>query len=246
MMSRLLWSCYVIVTVWISGVLSNTLPGDGPVLFVGIKALLFLPVCIYLYRSIRLPDGWKHGPWDRKLLLLFAGWFFLFVGLRFAVDNIEISFTLLAYAVVTTLVMVALEELIFRGITFSKGGGGASIRGKQYGSSLLFALLHAFNLLYTGNLGETVHQMVLAFGMGMFLSSVYLRYGRILYPIALHFMVNVVPEYKMLLHRPAIHWSSLSNYNYTLDERVLFSLVTCIVLTVVAHSVLPGKRLPQS
>ncbi len=212
-------------------------------MFAGLKFLLLLPACIYLYRRIKLPRVNATRTFDSKLPLLLTVWFLYFVGIHVFVEDISFDLGLLAYCVVTTLIMVTIEELIFRGITFSNISEQTSIRRNQYTSSLYFAVLHAFNLLYTGHLGETLSQIIMAFGMGMFLSSVYLRYGRIVYPIALHFMVNIVPEYKLLLSRPPIRMSALADYHLIVDERVLFSLVAAAGMTGLAYAVLPGNQL---
>ncbi len=242
-MNRFVWSGYAIVVFWASGVLSGILPGHAPAVFTGLKFLLLLPACIYLFRRITPPRISATRTFDSKLPLLLTVWFLYFIGIHVFVEDITFDLGLLAYCVVTTFIMVTIEELIFRGITFSHISEQSLIRRKQYTSSLYFAVLHAFNLLYTGQLGETLSQIIMAFGMGMFLSSVYLRYGHIIYPIALHFMVNIVTEYKLLLSRPPIRMSALADYHLVVDERVLFSLVAAAGMTGMAYAILPGNQL---
>lgn len=80
------------------------------------------------------------------------------------------------------------EELVFRGLTYSRMKTILSVRQSMAGSALLFAVYH-------GN----VIQMVFAFPLAWILAWLYERRGRLTEPIAFHMGVNLAAVFAGLI-----------------------------------------------
>ena len=125
------------------------------------------------------------------LLLMLIGWF--------TVTN-RTPIDVLQAAAIGTIAAVP-EEYLFRGVML----GGlirafyvAHHRHAKYQllvciglSSLVFSLAHLSNLPAQG-LVITIAQVIQAFGMGAIFAALYIRYGSLLMPIFIHFLIDFV------------------------------------------------------
>ena len=180
-----------------------------------IKTILVLPIVAYiLFKEVNKFDISKSKI-DSSIILLLGLFIclFLFVPLSklpLTVPNIK---TLLL-TTVGTIVLVSFEELVYRRLAFDILSTKLNSKGYILLSSMIFGLAHIANVLYTGQEFTTSVQIGFAFIFGIIFSRVYLTYKTILYPIALHFTVNIYQEYKeydiqftdIVKSYNAIHW----------------------------------------
>ncbi|WP_053596656.1 MULTISPECIES: CPBP family intramembrane glutamic endopeptidase [Lysinibacillus] len=66
------------------------------------------------------------------------------------------------------------------------------------GSSMLFSIAHAGNMLAGQAVDATMQQLLDTTGMGFFFAAIYLRTNNLLIPIIAHFVVNIVSELQVL------------------------------------------------
>lgn len=150
---------------------------------------LLLKQAIVLKVTLRRPRLKPVVIWG--LILMLIGWFT--VTSRTPIDVLQA-------AVIGTIAAVP-EEYLFRGVML----GGlirafyvAHHRHAKYQllfciglSSLVFSLAHLSNLPAQG-LVITIAQVIQAFGMGAIFAALYIRYGSLLMPILIHFLIDFV------------------------------------------------------
>lgn len=139
-----------------------------------------------------------------KSLLLAWPFFLLFSGilaLSFISANVSdkgISWSWLLAQIVFMTSVAFFEELVFRAgvVNLVKNGLGAS-RSSSIKTAviagLIFSLAHCLNLIGQADLSYTLTQVISNFGMGLFLSTIYLRTGNLVGPMIFHAVNDIVP-----------------------------------------------------
>lgn len=156
-----------------------------------IVAVLVLIVAAGWSRRVFTDDGVAAPGRLARGWVVAIGVVLLGYALLAVVANAGAGFGLVALALLSTLVVAAFEELLFRGVLI---GGFRASRWSEVRvwlfSSILFALPHVFNTFSGAELVTSAIQVVFAFGAG---STLYLarRVSRGLWlPIVLHFFNN--------------------------------------------------------
>ncbi len=139
-----------------------------------------------------------------KSLLLAWPFFLLFAGiLAFSFISAHVSGKgldwgwLLSQMVFMTSVAF-FEELVFRAgvVNLVKNSLGSSRSGlikTAVIAGLIFSLAHCLNLIGQADLSYTLSQVITNFGMGLFLSTIYLRTGNLVGPMIFHAVNDIVP-----------------------------------------------------
>ena len=134
-----------------------------------------------------------------RFWLLFAGATVLFVlvvqFLNFYLSGSPIGFPSIVN-LCAALMAGCFEEAVFRGIGGSylmrQWPGEKGILRTMITTSVIFALIHAMNLLSGAPLLATIYQILNAFGMGMFLCAVFLRSGSLWPGIIIHVFFDAI------------------------------------------------------
>ena len=134
-----------------------------------------------------------------RFWLIFAGATVLFVLifqlLTFVLSGSKIGFPSLVN-LCAALMAGCFEEAVFRGIAGSylmrQWPGEKGILKTMITTSIIFALVHAMNLLSGAPLVATIYQILNAFGMGMFLCAVFLRSGSLWPGIIIHTLFDTI------------------------------------------------------
>ena len=130
-----------------------------------------------------LDDDRPAARWTIAIPIVFA--VTIVIGIDFGrVADLEPSF--LVWAAVGTLMVGFCEEIVYRGIAVVGFRPAYSELRVWLFSSLLFALLHAWNLFAGQSLANTVQQLVFTFVLGSVLYACRRASGTLLVPILLH------------------------------------------------------------
>ena len=90
------------------------------------------------------------------------------------------------------------EELVFRAgvvnlVKNSLDSSRSSFIKTAVIAALIFSLAHCLNLIGKADLSYTLTQVISNFGMGLFLSTIYLRTGNLVGPMIFHAVNDIVP-----------------------------------------------------
>ena len=139
-----------------------------------------------------------------KSLLLAWPFFLLFAGilaLSFISANVSgkgLDWGWLLAQIVFMTSVAFFEELVFRAgvVNLVKNSLGSSRSGlikTVVIAGLIFSLAHCLNLIGQADLSYTLSQVITNFGMGLFLSTIYLRTGNLVGPMIFHAVNDIVP-----------------------------------------------------
>jgi len=206
---------------------------DSGIYYIFAKALLSLPFTVYfykLYRKIKLKHTIIDSSYTRYYILLLSVLLFYFVLPLRTIPRIEPSLSGAYITAFSTLALVSLEEYIFRGYLLNHLRKKYPVKKAQAYSSLIFALAHIGNILSYPQVFITINQIIIAFGYGMVLSSVYIKHRSVLLCIAIHFCVNYLQEL-MLTGRPIRQATLVFNeISFDLGPEILFSVCVSGIL----------------
>jgi len=139
----------------------------------------------------------------------------------------DFSFYNLFDAIVTCLLTATCEELTFRSLLVGEIAKNNSKFKTIFISSILFGLVHLFNIGSIGSILPSLVQVVYSFALGLLLSLMYVYQENIILPIALHFLFNFINSYLVLFF-----------YNYNWDYiYILFNVGVGIVVLLYAYFV---------
>ncbi|THH42081.1 CPBP family intramembrane glutamic endopeptidase [Neolewinella litorea] len=238
------WVSYALIMGFLSNLLANGIEGKGTIIHFSFRVLALLPpVCYLVYRVSR--RRWRpRQSMDFSLVFLFAVALFLFLAIPLFKLEFPFHPGCMVLATTGTLVLVTFEELVFRVLPFRRPVLGG-LRRRQHTYALLFGLAHLGNLLYTGDLMLTLSQVCLAYGLGMILSAVYLRYGRVRHVVVFHFLVNITKEYDLLCSREAVPLVPLQDISWAVHELLPFSVLLGGLLAAASHAILPADTVTR-
>ncbi|MEG0378699.1 MAG: CPBP family intramembrane glutamic endopeptidase [Eubacterium sp.] len=119
--------------------------------------------------------------------LLFAGILaFSFISASLTGRSVEVGWLLLQ--IVLMLSVGFFEEIVFRAgvvnlVKNSLGNSRSALVKTAVIAAVIFSLAHCLNLLGQADLSHTLSQVIANFGMGLFLSTLYLRTGNLMGPM---------------------------------------------------------------
>ncbi|NJB84714.1 membrane protease YdiL (CAAX protease family) [Lewinella marina] len=236
-MKILLWVIYALASTIVAAYLTNSLAANSRVAFAIAKILFLSPAIYMLCRNNNFKSTSAFASSDVKLAVIY----FMFLTLFIVIALIKIEFdwrlSLLILAIIGTLIFVSFEELVFRGLPFSSLPE-YGLRLYQHKYAILFGAAHFGNLLYNGNLMLAMNQVIIAYGLGMILSAVYLKYGSLLHVVALHFIVNITKEYDLLFDDDPIRIYSLAEISFEIHELVGFSFGLGLMCAAASYAIL--------
>ena len=120
----------------------------------------------------------------------------------------EVALTELAVALVSVLLTVLWEELLFRGLTVTLFGREGSLPVWAAAlSCVLFAVCHLINLISAKTTDSILIQVGYAACCGVFLLGLFLRTRTLFAPMTAHFLLNGVQRYYDLQSGIAGDWS---------------------------------------
>ena len=136
---------------------------------------------------------------------------------------------------------VLIEELFFRGIyiyifLFSfRLNNTFSI----FMSSLLFSILHFFNLTNNHCFDQISGQVLFAYITGVFLGFLMIRYKNILIPILLHFQINLAFGGQLYLNKPIqiCSYPSINDFTFFILHYSILILVSIFILKLIFNKI---------
>lgn len=173
------------------------------VLYKALSLVIILGLNLLLLRQkiiFRMSFGWPS--WQK-----FVFWDIVGCLVAWQIFTNRNFLDILQASVIGTIAAVP-EEYLYRGVIFggllrafylaNRGGTRRNFIYCMLLSSLAFSLAHLSNLPSQGAVA-TVGQMIQVSGMGMLLAALYVRYGTLLMPIFVHFMIDFLVT---LIHGP--------------------------------------------
>lgn len=150
-------------------------------------------------RKFTIPVRWNTKVFGLKFIVPVLLLSILFAGYSlYAAQNDWSLQAPIYYILLTAFVQCLGEELIFRGLILNEFTQKWSLRKSAIASSLVFGTMHLVSLLKTSDVEAVVNQVVVAFGLGLFLAAVYLVSRNILVPTILHFFLNLPAYFKRI------------------------------------------------
>lgn len=208
--------------------------------YLSVKALLSIPFTLYfylLYNKRRSCIKATTGDTTFYLILLLVITIYFVLPISKAPAN-TLSFTSNYAIAISTLLLVALEEYIFRGYLLNQLQEKFSANKAQIYSSATFAIAHIGNIITHQQAFTAINQILIAFGYGMVLSSLYIRYKSITICIILHFCINFLQEV-VIADKKLTHPTFLvDNINLDIGFEIIFPIIVSAFLTLVSISIL--------
>lgn len=131
------------------------------------------------------------------------------------------------------------EEYLFRGVIL--GGLLELVKSKKIKniyipiliSSLIFSMFHLSNLTFQ-NFSYTIAQMIQVFGLGIFLSALYIRTHNLLVPIIAHFTLNSIVTFMNPSNSVFVNYINIPGYLAIIQSLMPLILYTTIGLIIIA------------
>lgn len=182
-------------------------------------AVVLLLLLLRRWKGESLFAGSLFSPWS--LLILPP------VALQFLLARVtatrEVALTNLAFALVSVLLTVLWEELLFRGLTVTLFGKEGKLPVWSAAlSCAVFAVCHLINLLSAKTTDSVLLQVGYAACCGVFFLGIFLRTRTLFAPMTAHFLLNGIQRYYDLQSGIAGDWSG---------KPVLFLLMLILLFT---------------
>ena len=207
------------------------------------KAFVSIPVMMYFlyqYRTRSINQTYTELSKDKTIYLILALTLIYFIIPLRHVEVFNVNLISIYTVAASTLALVTLEELVFRGYLYNYFKEHNSIRTSQILSSSFFAVAHVGNFMNYAEFFITANQIIVSFGYGMILSAAYARHNSIRLCIGIHFCVNYLQEL-ILAHKTLQHNRSAFDMSFQLGTEIWFSVGLSAILVCVSFVVLSGR-----
>ena len=228
---------YAIATTALSVFLCGKFFDNNYSIFLLLKCLFLAPVCIALLRRLKISAPSRPIS-NYKLLLITSIWLAYFFIIPSLNSSLNWSFNEVVYGIIFTIVLVLYEELVFRVLPFKNNNDNQNTIVKHYNYAAIFAIAHVTNFLYTGNLQTTINQLLIAFGLGLILSAIFIRSKNIVLIVSLHFFVNVGQEYNLIMSNHKLFFSAFNKIDLALNVSTIFAFAYTLLLILISEGIL--------